>query len=223
MADVQQRAPSWVVGVMSRWQGVPGGYASLDATGRAPAAQLPSLSATTGTIAAALAANSTVFAMRLDPGAGTVVAEIDRIRVKFTTILGFTVAVTGGRGLSLHRGSGAATSGGTSIAAAAKKSTTFGASQFDVAEGGDIRVATTAALTVTGITYEATPHRACSLAHAGAIGGYADFVWEFADNECYPLILQPGQLIGIRNPAAMDAVGTWQVQVDVDWRETTAR
>jgi hypothetical protein len=182
-----------------------------------------STSVTTGTIAAALAANSAVFAMRLNPGSGTTLAEVDRIRLKFTTLLAFTTAITGGRGLALYRGAGATTAGGTGVAAATRKNSTAAASQFDTANGGDIRVATTAALTVTGVTFEANPFRSVSLAHAGGLGGFADFTWEFHDAECYPIILQPGQLLAVRNPAAMDAVGTWQLQVDVDWRETTAR
>jgi hypothetical protein len=181
------------------------------------------LSVNTGTIAAAIAAGSPVFAMRLNPSAGTTVAEIDRVRIKYTTIAAFTVPVTAGRTLTLVRGSGAAASGGTAVAAVAKKSTTFGASQFDTASGGDVRVSTTGALTATGITFESVSLRGCTLSHVGAAGGYFDCIWEFADTECYPVVVAAGQVLAVRVPTLFDAAGTWQLQVDVDWREAVIR
>jgi hypothetical protein len=180
-----------------------------------------SVSATTGTIAAALAANASVFAMRLDPGA-TVNVFIERIRLQYTTLVAFTVPLTAGRRLELYRGSGAATSGGTSIPAAAKKSSTSVASECDLAQGGDIRIATTGALTVTGITFETPPVKTMHLVHVGAAGGYAERVWELHASESAPAQLQPGQLIAIRTPAAFDAAGTWQLGIDVDWHEGAA-
>lgn len=180
-------------------------------------------SSITGTIAAAAAANATFFAMRLDPGAGTRLAFIERIRCQYTTIVAYTTPVTANRRLALYRGSGAATSGGTAITEAVRKDTAHGtASEFDAANGGDIRISTTGALTVTGITYETNPIRTQSLVHAGAAGAVSEWVWEFAATECAPIVLQPGQLIAIRNPVAMDAAGTWQLSISVDWYEATA-
>lgn len=176
----------------------------------------------TGTIAAALAANASVFAMRLDPGSSKL-AFIERIRCQFTTIVAYTTPITAGRRLALYRGSGAAASGGTAITTGVRKDTANGvASEFDVANGGDIRIATTGALTVTGITYETDPIRMASLVHVGNAGNYLDWIWEFHAAECAPIILQPGQLIAIRSPVAMDAAGTWQLAVNVDWYEATA-
>ncbi len=174
----------------------------------------------TGTIAAALAANSSVFAMRLDPGAGAVKAVIESIRVRFTTIVAFTTPVTAGRRLALFRGSGAAASGGTAVTVATPKDTVYPASEFDTASGGDIRIASTGALTVTGITFEAAPFAVMPLVHVGAAGGFVEYVYEF-DVRNHPLELNAGQLIAIRNPAAMDAAGTWQLAVEVNWREET--
>lgn len=177
----------------------------------------------TGTITAAIAANSSFFAMRLDPGAGTKLAFIERIRCQYTTIVAYTTPVTAGRRLALFRGSGAAASGGTAITAAVRKDTANGvASEFDAANGGDMRISSTGALTVTGITYETDPIRTQSLVHAGAAGAVSEWIWEFAATECAPVVLQPGQLLAIRNPAAMDAAGTWQLAVSVDWYEATA-
>lgn len=45
---------------------------------------------------------------------------------------------------------------------------------------------------------------------------------DFAASESCPIILEPGQLIAIRNPVVMDAAGTFQVSVAVDWHEAFA-
>lgn len=179
------------------------------------------LSATTGTIAAALAANASIFAMRLDPGSPQN-AFIERIRVSYTTIVAYTVPVTALRRLELYRGSGAASSGGTSIPTTVRKRAGSLTSECDVANGGDTRIATTAGLTVTGITFETVPIRHLSLSHVGAAGGFVETLWEFHAAESQPLQLEPGNLLAIRNPVAMDAAGTWTASISVDWYEGSA-
>lgn len=176
----------------------------------------------TGTISAALGSGSAVFAMRLDP-ASPVRAYVDALRLQFSTIVAYTTPVTAGRRLALYRGSGAAASGGTAIAAATRKHTGFGAdSEFDTANGGDIRIATTGALTTTGITWEANPVAMMSLVHVGNAGNYTEAVFEFPAVESCELVLEPGQLLGIRTPVAMDAAGTWQLGVNIQWREAAS-
>lgn len=176
------------------------------------------VSSVTGTVAAALAQNSSVFAMRLDPSAGKN-AYIERIRLSYTTIVAYTTPVTANRRLALFRGSGAAASNGTAITEATKKLASSIDSEFNSALGGDMRIATTGALTVTGITYETNPIRTMSLVHVGSAGNVYDRVFEFGNGETSPLVLEPGQLLAVRNPVAMDAAGTWQLAVDVDWYE----
>jgi len=177
------------------------------------------VSAITGTIGAALAANSSVFAMRLSPST-TKKAYIQRIRVEFVTIVAYTVPVTAARRLALFRGAGAAASGGTAIAGTnAQKATTYADTQCTTGNGGDIRIATTGALTVTGITFETDPFRTLTLSHVGAAGAFIERVWELHETECEPLVLQPGQVLAIRNPVIMDAAGTWQLGVNIDWYE----
>lgn len=179
------------------------------------------VSGKTGTIAAAAAAGAAVFAMRLDPGSAKK-AWIDMIKLRWTTIAAFTTPVTATRSIVITRGSGAATSGGTSIPAAAKKDSTYGASEFDVALGGDIRIASTGALTVTGITWESTNLAEQSLIQVGAAGGYVEATYEFS-NRNHACELNAGELIGIRvGPSAMDAAGTWVLNVEVAWRESAS-
>lgn len=177
-----------------------------------------SISGITGTIAAAAGANGCFFAMRLDP-ATTLIAKIARIIIQYQTIIAYTTPLTAARRLSLFRGGSAALSGGTAYTGMSKKDTGKAASQFDSAEGGDARFSTTGALTVGSATFDTNPIRTANLAHVGAAGAFLEQVWEFNDDLSVPLTLRPGELIGIRNPAAMDAAGTWQLGVSVDWTE----
>ncbi len=181
-----------------------------------------SVAKTTGIIGAGLVVGSSVFAMRLDPSSPNR-AFIDRIRLQWTCLVAFTVPLTAGRRLALYRGSGAAATGGTSIATATRKWTTFGASsEFDTANGGAMMIATTSALTTTGITFEADESFQMSLAHVGAAGAQYEVVWECSVGESSEVVLEPGQMLAIRNPLAMDAAGTWQLSVGVQWREAPA-
>lgn len=172
----------------------------------------------TGTIAAALAANAAVYAMRLNPGTSRH-ARIHRVRLQWTTLVAFTTPLTAGRRLAIFRGAGAAASGGTALGATSERDSLSPASQCDVGQGGDQRISSTGALTVTGITFEASPLKVISLAHAGAAGAFFEQVIEFDDDSGGPLILRPGELMAIRSPQAMDAAGTWQLAVNVDWTE----
>ena len=178
------------------------------------------LAAKTGTIAAAAAAGAAVFAMRVNPGYGGK-AVIDCIKVRFTCIVAFTTPITQTRSLVLTRGAGAATAGGTSLPTAVKKDTAYGLSQTDVATGGDVRISTTGALTVTGITFETQNLGEMTLAHVGAAGAYYEHVYEFTQRS-HPMELNAGEVLALRvGPSAMDAAGTWAVGIEVQWHETT--
>lgn len=177
------------------------------------------VAAKTGTIAAAATAGAAVFAMRLDPGS-TKKAWVETIKLRWTTIVAFTTPITQTRSLVVTRGSGAASSGGTSIATATKKDSTYGISEFDVASGGDIRIATTGALTVTGITWESVNLGELTLVHVGTAGAFYEAVYEFSVRN-HEIELNPGEVLGIRvGPSAMDAAGTWSLGVEVAWRES---
>lgn len=174
----------------------------------------------TGTMAAAIAANATVFAMRMDPAA-VKNAWIDSIRLRWTTITAFTTPVTATRALSIVRGNGAATSGGTSLPVATKKDTAYSASQFDLALGGDMRISSTGALTVTGITFESVYFADIPLIHVGTAGAYYETVYEYSVRN-HPIELHAGELLAVRTgSSAMDAAGTWVLSVEVNWREST--
>lgn len=176
----------------------------------------------TGTIAAALANNSAVYAMRSNPATSRKV-RIHRLRLQWTTIVAFTVPITAGRRLAIFRGVGAAATGGTEIgsvaAATSERDSLSPASQCDTGQGGSQRIATTGALGVAGIVFEPSPFKVMSLAHVGAAGAFFEQLIEFDDDTGGPLVLNPGELMAIRAGQLFDAAGTWQLAVNVDWTE----
>jgi hypothetical protein len=174
----------------------------------------------TGTMAAALGANSPIWMAKLDASSAAR-AFFDRMRLQFTTIVAFTTPITAGRRLAVFRGSasGALTlSGGTAVPAVTPKHSNAQTSEMNTANGGDVRIATTGALTATGVTWEANPLATMSLSHVGAAGGFAELLFSW-DGDLGPIVLEPGQFLAVMNPQAMDAAGTWQLGINVDWRE----
>ena len=185
----------------------------------APRGYAYSATGVTGTVAAALASGGAVFTMRNDASSAKRVF-IDRIRLQYTTIVAYTTAVTAGRRLHLVRStvSSANPSGGTAIVPVAKNSLHTD-SECSTAGGGDTRIATTGALTVTGTTWDTNVIRAVTLVHLGAAGAFGEFLLEFAASESAPVILEPGQALGIVAGQAFDAAGTWNLAVNVDYYE----
>lgn len=177
-----------------------------------------SISSVTGTMAAALTINNTVFAMRLNPGSPKL-AYITQLRVRWTCIVAFTTPNTASRRLALYRGAGAAASGGTGLTVAGTQDAQDPISHFNTAIGGDLRIATTAALTVTGITYEAQEFETFLLTPYGTAAATGVFERRWDSPDSHPIVLIPGQVLAIRNPIAMDAAGTWNLGVDVEWYE----
>lgn len=176
----------------------------------------------TGTVAAALAANSVVFALRnsttADPASQML--HIQRIRLMWTTIVAFTTPVTAGRRLEIIKAgvASAAYTGGTAVAAATKKVSSSATSMADAVNGGDIRIATTGALTAPAtITIESFPQSIFTLSHVGSAGAYAEKTIDLIGVNDQPLELSPGEFMLVRNPVAMDAAGTWQLGVEVDF------
>jgi hypothetical protein len=93
------------------------------------------------------------------------------------------------------------------------------ASWFSSLNGGEIRISTTATITTTGILTESTFASDFSLANAGVVGNYREYLYSTINKTASPIQILPGQFFLIRNPNAMDAAGTWQANIMVDWRE----
>lgn len=175
-----------------------------------------------GTMNAALGSGSAVFAARFSPSAGAVKAYIERLRLIYTTIVAYGTPVTAGRRLAIHRGAGAATTGGVAVAAGAwSKDTVDGdsVSYFDDGQGGDIRYCNGAALGVTSITFETDPLAVMTLSHVGSAGGAYERQYDWVNGATGPVVLNAGELIAVRCGQAMDITGTWQLVVDMEWHE----
>jgi hypothetical protein len=178
------------------------------------------ISVASGTMAAGLGANSTVFMAR-NSATATRDIQITRIVITWVTITAFSVPLTAGRSLGLFRGSSTANpSGGTATASAVRFSTQDPTSFLNSANGGDIRIASTAALTATaGFTYNANPIELFSYTSVGTAGASTTHFLELDSAGSAPINLAPSQFICLRNPVAMDAGGTWQIVVNMRFNE----
>lgn len=191
------------------------GSLRIDSCPRAPTYAVSSV---TGLIAAAAGANGCFFALR-NSLANTRNIHISQFRIQYTVTTAFTTAVVAARRLCLYRGSGAAASGGTTLATPTQMNPFFPISGASATLGGDARISTTGTLTVTGITFETQEFESFQLAGNGAASSINVFDRRYDASGSKRLELSPGQLIGLRNPVAMDAAGVWQVAVDLEWFE----
>jgi hypothetical protein len=160
-----------------------------------------SISGTTGTMAAGLAASAACFGFRY-PAAGSGVFLPQWMHVHYECLGSFTTANTPGRRLGLRRGSGGDFTSGTTLDVTLDASA--GDPQWPEAQVAG-KVSTTAALGVVGITLEGTNIRRISLATKGQAGQDYDELWDLQGLE-----LNPGELIAVVAGQTFDVVGTWQ-------------
>jgi hypothetical protein len=171
-----------------------------------------SIEALTGTIAAA--SNGSVFAMRNDPGSGKDV-YVSLVELDYNTITAFTTPVTQRR-LQIIRGAGAAATGGTAITPIAQHDSSDALSELNAAQGGDVRVSTTAVLGVAGITFDTNALGNLVLTQFGAANARPGVkVFDYGSTDRGSIVLQPGELLAIRTSAAFDAAGTWQLGINI--------
>ncbi len=185
------------------------------------------VSGQSGIIAAALAQDSVVFAMRCalqavaagtDPNAQKQ-AVLSRLRFALTTITAFTTPVTAGRRFSLHRASNA----GAEISAQTLLVPVKRDSRAPATIVTPIRIANTAGITVGGLTVETDPIAVFDISHSGAAGGRAEFELTRAQLGANPEVLNPGQYLVLKNPVAMDAAGTLNLTIiDCEFHEQRA-
>lgn len=182
------------------------------------------ISMTSGTIPAALAANSELFQFRYVTGAARV-AVIHGIAVSAAMNVAATAAALQALRATIARAWTVAGSGGT--AAAMTGNIQKLDTQFATTEA-EIRMATTAALgagtktldtqDIGGVSYSALTG-AITIATQGVLVPKTNLLGDFAGSLAFPLILrnQEGFVIrsGLVGPAAM----TWQLVVDVAWSE----
>lgn len=179
-----------------------------------------SLSVQSGTIAAALAQDAIVLALRADTATGAEIGMyLECLRLSFQTIVAFTTPVTAGRRLGIYRATnpGAEVSGGTDVVAAIRKRDT----NANVPDSKAVlaRIASTAGLTVGGLVREAHPLALMDLASVGTAGARLEVTYELSPPKTQEWCLNPGEYLVISNPAAMDAAGTWQLTGQLSWYE----
>jgi hypothetical protein len=177
------------------------------------------LTAQSGTIAAALAQNSILFALRAPAADGRSI-YVDRLSLAFTTIAAFTTPITAGRRLGLFR----ATNGGTEVSGGTDVSTSIVARDSDASVVASVaslaRIATTTGLTAGGLTLAAAPFATLDLVSSGAAGARVEHTYEMSPAHSSEQCVNPGEYIVIANPVAMDAGGTWQIAInELTWFE----
>ncbi len=188
------------------------------------------VAATTGTLAAALAASAQLFYLRWTDA--TRFCVVTRFRAQFQPLTAFTAATLVDFGFDLHKATAvSAGGGGTDLGASVKTRmrTSMGASLLDAA--GLMRISTTAALTAL-TTLDALPI-AQSLGDQQRVNPAAGteeqrvndptliYQPDIASGE-YPLVLAQNEGLVLRNRSVWPAAGTGIVQVEISWAEVTA-
>jgi hypothetical protein len=173
----------------------------------------------TGLMAAGIASAAQVFQMRwADP---TKLFILKKLTVQCATCTGFAATALGAPlQLFIGHGSTANGSGGAAVGLAGGKGrSSQGSTSF--ATSGEIRVATTAALTAaTGQTLEGQAVGGCMGApNATLAQSPVMMLWEQRDFGDHPLILLAGDTLAVLtlNPAA---TGTWTANLTMTWAET---
>jgi hypothetical protein len=124
--------------------------------------------------------------------------------------------VTAGRALQLFKASDTAQTmpaGGTALTGIPKRLQDQGADSGLVGA----QIAGTAGLTVVGFTRGSVPIATFDLSGGGTSGNRLTFDY-FERFNGSPLWIDPGDILCVSNPAAFEAVLTWQLSVNVDYR-----
>jgi hypothetical protein len=166
-----------------------------------------------------LAANAPIFSFR---NIGTNLVLLRRVGIGFVTTTAFTTAQIVDFGLQIARAFTASDSAGSAIALTGSnmKHRTAQATF----SSGDLRVATTTALTAGTRTLDANPVSSIG-AWSGAVGAGlqpAPANLFQHDAEDYPIVLANNEGFVIQNLTAMGAAGVVQAYVNVEFAEANA-
>lgn len=174
----------------------------------------------TGLIAAGIASAGQIFQVRWANTAKIFILK--KFVVMCSTCTGFAATALGAP-LELIVGHGATAngSGGTALAPTSisnKMRSTMTTTGF--LDGGEIRIATTAALTAaTGQTVEAAPLSSCAGADNRTLVSTQQMVlFDQSSNGSHPLCLNSGDTLVLRTNAPA-ATGTWTAFVTMEWIE----
>ncbi len=182
-----------------------------------------SIGTMSGLMASGIASAAQVFQVRwADP---TKLFILKKLVIQFSTCTGFAATTVGAPvELIIGHGTTANGSGGTALAPTSsgnKMRTAMATTAF--ATSGEIRIATTAALTAaTGQTLEAAPVASCMGADNRTLVSTPPFnLFGQQDEGEHPLILATGDSLVIRtnSPAA---TGTWFFSILMSWVESVS-
>lgn len=178
-----------------------------------------SLLASTGTMAAGLAAAAPIFAFRWSDA--TRFATIRTVRIALTSLgTGFTAGV-GFIDMVAARGFTVSDTGGTAVVLTGnngKKRTSFGSSLV-----GDFRISSTATLTAGTRTLDANALSGVRFgvnANTNAVQLATTAIWTPDYSGDWPLVLAQNEGFVIR--ATVPATGTWTGDVAIEWDEVTS-
>jgi hypothetical protein len=182
-----------------------------------------SVGAVSGAVAGSVAGNGQLFSFLW--GDSTYSALISRI-----TVAAKCEAFSSGLGADFQaiigRSSTAAPSGGTSIVPGsstvcqALSSQDYPASLFN--SEGDLRIASTSALTAGTITLDTTGIGYTAVAgNAVGVGGTYD-LYRWGVHPCRPLVLANNEALIVRTPGGWGSPNTWRVGITVEWAEVKA-
>lgn len=185
------------------------------------------LAATSGTIAAALAANAQLFTFRWTDA--TRLCVVSRVKLSFQCLTAFTAATLTDFGFDMLKATSiSAGGGGTAITAFSKLRSTMGSSLLSAT---DVRIATTAALTaLTTLDGSAIAQSIGDPQRVNPAAGTEEqrvndptllFEADMGRGE-HPLVLSQNEGFVLRNRTVWPAAGTGIVQVEVSWCETTS-
>jgi hypothetical protein len=182
-----------------------------------------SIGSQTGVMAAGIASLAQVYQIRwADP---TRLMVVKKLTVQVATLTAFGANLLGAPlELILGHGSTANGSGGTALAPSSssnKLRASMGTTAF--ATSGEIRIATTAALTAaTGQTLEAAPITNCAGAPSATVTQSVVMnLFERYDTGAHPLILNAGDTFTVRTNTP-SATGTWTAFFTMEWVEVVA-
>lgn len=192
-----------------------------------------SLTGTTGIMAAALAADSVVFAMGAVADASLATSpnaprraplEIESLQMIFTAIVAGGAAPVSTQVLKLFKASDNAQTmpvGGAALTALPKRTLDAGSDSGMI--GNAARISTTVGLTQTGFVRGTVPLATFDLATGGlAIG--TRLVFEFSEQvNGAPIQLDPGEILCLSNTTIFQILLTWSLTVNVDYRRRDSR
>ena len=176
-----------------------------------------------GLVGATLAAGGIIAAVRWSPGTTPVPMrfQLKYLRVYALTTTAFAAAQLVDCYLYKCRGFTGSDTGGTQVLPATldqKRQKKYADSRF--VSGGDIRIASTAALAAGTRTPEAQPCATLCSFWSSAIGSASPYpnAWEYGEHHV-PLVLENNEGFEIQNGTAFGGTGVVQYFIDMGWME----